>query len=343
MSRRNAFTLVELLVVAGIFAMLFGMVLNGARPSASGQVKQAAQSIASVLLATQSKALGKPAGAGIILTGTSGFSATSVSAADMLPLITGACTNGMPPALTATSGTVAITPDNADPRDARDGFKIRFQEWSTGTAPVAVQPPTPWLGFEYVSNSGSSAFQANVFFRINDGQTDKNTIWPKPVKPNNFSVTIARYPSRAETAYELPRAAAIDLRCSGIGDGPSSDSNWLTLSNKGAIGITFDSVGRVDNLMQKALPSDGDRLVQPLAPVQPIYLLVAERATVESGTINPLASNSSIWVAIHPQTGRVSVSSNVVQTGTFSTNPAVLGPMLREARRNARAGLAIGK
>ena len=65
--RRGAFTLVELLVVMAICAVLMTLVLTGARPSQRGQVKQAAQSLASVLLAAQSRALGKPAGAAIVM------------------------------------------------------------------------------------------------------------------------------------------------------------------------------------------------------------------------------------------------------------------------------------
>jgi type II secretory pathway pseudopilin PulG len=322
MNRRAAFTLVELLVVAGIFAMLFGLVLNGARPSATGQVKQAAQSIASVFLATQSKALGKPAGAGVIFDpGGGGAVVTTVSAADMLPLITGSCTNGMPPTnLAATSGTVAIAPDNADAADLAHGYKIRFHEEEP-----AAQAPTAWM-----------AFAANVVsFRAGSGQTAQNTIWPKPANGGPFKVTIARYPNEGETLYELPKAAAIDLRYSGIGDGATFSTTWSNLSGKGAVAIGFDSVGEVDVVMQQVLSAAASRTVQPLAPTQPIYLLVAARADVEAGT-NTLAGSTAFWVVIHPQTGRVSVSSNVPQTGTDAT-------ALRNARANARAGLAIGK
>jgi type II secretory pathway pseudopilin PulG len=322
MNRRSAFTLVELLVVAGIFAMLFGMVLNGARPSASGQVKQAAQSIASVLLATQSRALGKPAGAGVIFDPAGGGAAvTTVSAADMLPLITGSCTNGMPPTnLAATSGTVAIAPDNADVADLSHGYKIRFHEEEP-----AAQAPTAWM-----------AFAANVVsFRAGSGQTAQNTIWPKPANGGPFRVTIARYPNEGETLYELPKAAAIDLRYSGIGDGATFSTTWSNLSGKGAVAVGFDGVGEVDAVMQQVLSAAASRTVQPLAPTQPIYLLVAARADVEAGT-NTLAGNTAFWVVTHPQTGRVSVSSNVPQTGTDAT-------ALRNARANARAGLAIGK
>jgi type II secretory pathway pseudopilin PulG len=323
MSRRNAFTLVELLVVAGIFAMLFGMVLNGARPSASGQVKQAAQSIASVLLATQSKALGKPAGAGVILDPTGGGAAvTTVSAADMLPWIIG---TGSLTVTTATTATVTVAPDNADAADLTYGYKIRFHSEEPG-----VQAPTAWM-----------AFAANVVsFRAGSGQSAQNTIWPKPSGGGSLKVTIARYPNEGETLYELPKAAAIDLRYSGIGDGATFSTLWSDLSDKGAVALGFDAVGEVDLVMQHALTKPSDRPTNspvPLAPTQPIYLLVVERAQLEkTPPENTLASSTSLWVAIHPQTGRVSVSSNVPQPNANAT-------ALRAARANARAGLAIGK
>ncbi len=318
MSRRAAFTLVELLVVAGIFAMLFGLVLNGGRPSSAGQIRQAAQSIASVLLATQSRSLGNPAGAGVVLDpAVAGSPAVyTVSAADMLPLITGSCTSGMPPSnMGASSTSVSIEPDNADAADLARGYKIRFQERGS-----KVQPPTAWMSF------------ANpvVTFRSANGQGLQNTNWPKPVA-GGFSVFIARYPNEAATAYELPKQVAIDLRYSGAGDGTTFDTNWSNLSGKGAIAITFDSVGEIDALMQNVL---GTPTVQPTHPVSPIYLLVASRDDVTAGTA--LASDRSAWVVVHPQTGRVSVSSNVPQVATDAT-------ALRAARAKAREGIAIGK
>ena len=321
MNRRAAFTLVELLVVAGIFAMLFGLVLTGAKPSTSGQVRQAAQSIASVLLATQSKALGSPSGAGVILDPAASNMVTSVSAADMLPMIIGTCTNGMPPSnLAATSTTVSIQPDNADAADLANGYKIRFQEKDG----KGVQPPTGWMSF--ASNV--------VGFRAGNGQRPQNTIWPKPVSGGMFSVWVARYPNEGETLYELPRTVGVDLRYSGVGDGGTFDANWSNLSNRGAIAITFDSVGEVDAVMQQVLSAAASRSVQPLQPATPVYLLVALRSDIDYDTA--LATDRSLWVVVHPQTGRVSVSSNVAQSAKDAT-------ALRAARAKAREGIAVGK
>lgn len=320
MNRRPAFTLTELLVTSAIMIALFGLVLAGARPSRSAQVRQAAQSIVSVLLATQSKALGSPAGAGVVLDPSSGSLVTTIAAADVLPMITGSCTSGMPPAtLSGTTTTVNIQPDNADTADLANGYKIRFQEKDA----AGVQSPTAWMRFD--ANA--------VSFRVSNGQTPANTIWPKPVAGGVFSVWIARYPNEGETLYQFPKAAAIDLRYSGVGDGGTFDAQWSNLSNKGGIGLLFDTVGEIDVVMQQVL-TPASRVNQPLHPVSPVYLLVASQSDVENDAA--LANDASLWVVVHPQTGRVAVSSNVAQAGRDAN-------ALRAARSKAREAIAVGK
>ena len=312
MNRRAAFTLIELLVVAGIFATLFGLVLAGVRPGAAGEVRRAAQSIVSAILAAQSRAIGNPAGAGLIFEPDG----AAVSAADMLPLITGSCTSGMPPAdRSAATASVTITPSNAGAGELASGYRIQFGRSAPG------QAAAPWMGF-----SGGST----VSLRSANGQNSQNTIWPEP-GPGGLPVVIARYPAKGEMLVDLTKTVALDLRFSGIGDGASFDATWSDLSNKGPIGLTFDSVGGVDAVMQQLLGAGTATVTHPLSPV---YLLVAPRKEVESGTA--LASQQALWVVIHPQTGRVSVSSNVPQTDTGKD-------ALRDARAKARAQAVIGK
>jgi hypothetical protein len=268
--------------------MLFAMVLNGARPSAGGRIKQGAQLIASVLLSTQSKALGNSAGAGIIFdpVAVGAATVTTVSAADMMPMITGSCISGMPPgSLSASSASVQVVPDNADAGDLVHGYKIRFQK--TGDA---VQSPTAWMKF---SNANTASF------REDRGQTQQNTIWPTAGGP--YSVLIAR---------------------------------WGNLSGKKALALTFDSVGSIDALMQNVLGQS--RAEPPFKPTTLIYFLVNTKEWVDSEPGRPLGNPLAMWVVVHPQTGRVSVSSNVPTDGTN-------GLALRAARQKAREGLAVGK
>jgi type II secretory pathway pseudopilin PulG len=318
MTRRAAFTLVELLVVASIFAALFGLVLAGARPSTTAQIKQAANSLASLLLVTQSHAIGNIAGAALILE-SSGTACLSLANADMAPLIEGTAT-GMPPStLATTTADIAIDAGslNADVADLTQGYKVQFYD----LGPPA-EPPSMWMAF-----SGTS----RVSFRTANGQTADNTIWPKSAS-GSFAFRIARYPSVAETAARFQEAAAIDLRFSGVGDDPLT--TWGGLANKGAIAIVYDGMGSVDALMQQVTSPAAARTVQPVDPMSPAYFLVASRSDIDAGT--SLASDKALWVSIHPQTGRVSISANVPQTGTNAT-------AVRAARAKARAGIALGK
>ena len=94
--------------------------------------------------------------------------------------------------------------------------------------------------------------------------------------------------------------------------------------------MSFDSVGTLDALMRGV----GSSTAASRQPVEPAYFLVAARADINGDTA--LASERSLWVAIQPQTGRVTTSANVAQSGKDRT-------AVRAARANARAALAVGK
>jgi prepilin-type N-terminal cleavage/methylation domain-containing protein len=325
---RRGYTLVELLVTAAIFATLFALLSIGNAPSRRAQIRRTAQSLASVLTVTQSRALGRDVGAALILEpdASSVALATAASYADMLPHITVRAT-GIPPAtpgsLTA-SGT--FTPTNADTADLQHGYKIRFFEQDTAT-----QPPSAWLQFTPPASATSNV--ATVSLRGTSGQSLANTIWPKPVSPP-FDAAITRYPVKATFAMQCAKAAAVDLRYSGFGDDPTTP--YGSLAGKGAIAIAYDRVGGVDAVMQQVLSAATARMHQPIDPITPVYFFVAARDEILDPAANTLASDEAIWVAIHPQTGRVNVSANVPQTDTSAT-------AIHAARAKARAGLPVGK
>jgi type II secretory pathway pseudopilin PulG len=342
--RRSAFTLVELLVVASIMAALLGLVLSGAKPGTNGQIRQAAQSLVSALMAAQSRALGNRAGSAVIFESglTSGVSASMcirVSNGDVPPFITG--TSGMftplNPTSATNSATISLTPTNADADDLQHGYKIQFGGVAAGSL-APYQPPSPWMALAAPAAGGGANCIGTVSFRTSASQAPSNTVWPEPTKTvsgtNPFNFQVARYPLKAELAAELPKSVAIDLRYSGIGDDPTTA--WGGLANDGAIALVFDSIGGVDALMQQVLGAASMRTNQPIDPVQPFYLLVTARSEMEDSTFPALSSPKALWIAVHPQTGRVTVASNVPQTGTDAT-------ALRAARAKARALAAIGK
>jgi len=74
----------------------------------------------------------------------------------------------------------------------------------------------------------------------------------------------------------------------------------------------------------------------PIDPVEPIYLFVTARSEIDEPTFSALSSPQAMWVAIHPQTGRVTTAPNVPQTGVDAI-------ALRAARAKARAAAISGK
>lgn len=309
----GGFTLVELLVVASIMALLFGLVLVGARPNTGANLQRAAQQLASVLLATQSRAIGNPAGAAVILAG-GGVACSEVLAGDRPPQIRGTVQGGLPPANpSATFTNVTVTPTNGG--DLSKGYRIRFHGDPQGTDPV--MPPSPWFTFEPPQT---------VRLRAEDGQSPTNLSWPAAGAQLRASVIC--YPNRGNELMEFPSKIGIDLRYSGTGDDPTTP--WGGLANAADIGLSFDTVGAVDALM-RGLGGPSARVRQP---VEPVYFLVATQADIDAD--RALASDQSLWVAVQPQTGRVTVSSNVPQSGrNFAA--------VRAARASARAAANIGK
>jgi prepilin-type N-terminal cleavage/methylation domain-containing protein len=344
MNRRTGFTLVELLVVASILAVLFGLIVSGAKPGADGQIRQATQVLASALMATQSRALGNPVGSAIILesgTAATDIASIAVANASVPPLITG--TAGPPTPQSATSATVSLTPVNADADELQHAFRIRFGGVTTGSTSV-LQPPSAWLSLACpAAAGGATSCTGTIAFRGVNGQTAANTIWPEPPAAGPLEFVATCYPAKGDSAMTFPKAAALDLRYSGVGEeateiwgGANYATSWAGLASKGSIACCFDSVGRIDALMQRATDSPSVRAVQPIRPAEPIYLLVNSRDWMTDNPNQPLGNSKAMWVVVHPQTGRVSVAFNVAQIGVDAA-------ALRASRAKARAGTIGGK
>lgn len=316
--RRTGMTLVELLVVTGLMATLLGLVLTGLRSDPNADPLQAAREFASVVLAAQSRALGKPEGAAVIVeAGIDGRIGATVHEARSQPLILTGVT-GIPP---MNSGTTAAPATFQ--ADVAGGYKVRFQAPAGGGA-IEV---SPWFRLQPPATTGGSG---TVSYRSGAGQTPDNTIWPKG--DSGLQAVLAREPVPGGSPVTLAKQVAIDLRHSGVGDEPTALHRFGRLEGNGPVAIVFDEVGRIADVMQ-GVGNTSATPVDPLVPTQPIYFLFAVRDDITTGR-NTLASDKAIWVAIHPLSGRVSVAANVPQSAETAT-------ALRAARENVRRGMTV--
>jgi prepilin-type N-terminal cleavage/methylation domain-containing protein len=343
----RGFTLVELLVAVAIIATLFGLVVAGARPGADGQVRQATQTLSSAFMATQSRALGQPVGAAIIL--ESGVNSTDIASitvanASMPPLISGTAR----PATGA--GAFDLFPLTGDADELEHAYRIRFGGVGSAAAGAVLQPPSAWFSLACpASGTSASVRTGTIGFRNANGQTSANSIVPEPPATGPLQFTATSYPTKGESVMTFPKGAAIDLRYSGIGEEPteiwdeaktaatgSSVPGWGNLAGKGSIAFVYDSVGRIEAVMQRVTEAASTRAIQPTRPGEPIYLLVTSRDWITDNPTQPLGNPKAFWVVLHPQTGRTSAAFNVPQTGIDAA-------ALRAARAKARAGTLGGK
>jgi len=316
---RRAFTLVELMVVAGLLATLFALLLGAlGRPNTASSVRRGAQEFASRLLAVQSRALGKPEGAALIVAPDAANARLGTVVLDAVthPWVTGSA-SGMPPSdprVTAAPVTV-----NADADVLATAYKVRFQGDSLG---AQISPgSSPWFAFS----------AGNARFRDTAGQTLGNTIWPRTSNQAKQAV-LARYPTSAGSGPAMAKLVAIDLRHSGMGEDPTASDGYGRFESTGSIAIAFEQVGRVGEVMRRVQEAR-TAADQPIEPNGVIYFLFVARNDVLAGR-NTLANAQSVWVAINPQTGRVTVAENVPQSAEDSAAVAA-------ARERARAGVAM--
>ena len=317
---RRGFTLVELLVVVGLMASLLGLLVTGLRPNGSTQIRQLSQNLSSAILAARTRSIGTESGYAIVLEpggGVPDIASNSIFFAGVPPFITGTTgTSGMPPVtLSVTSTTVTLFPLNADVLDLASGYKVRFQRSSS-----PILPPSPWFAFAPAAGGSGT-----VSFRGTQSQTSANTVWPVGSGSNPLQFAVARRPVKSDSTAESTKFAAIDLRYSGVGNTIAGD--YGTLHGKGSIAIVFDQDGGFDSVM-----TAGTSLM-PLVPSAPLYLLIASVPDIEQN--RSLQSESSRWLAIAPATGRVTVATTVVVSGTTEGD-------IMAARANARQGAAGG-
>ncbi len=258
-----------------------------------------------------------------------GPSATMIYNAELPPPVRAkvdtAPPNTMPPASPATaSAIVRVDPATTD---LSRGFRIQF----LGAQPTF--PASAWFACDNAAKEDSPSpwWRLTIRMRDKDGQTIFNTVWPSAA-----DARIAIYPSKGDLVLPVTKTVAVDLRYSGTGDDPAS--TWGSLGNKGDVALTFDAVGAIEQLLFLGLANIAPDTRQP---VEPVYFLLATRNDIDANV--SLASERSLWIAVQPLTGRVTISSNEPQTPSPPPSPPWNATHLRAARAKARAAAAIGK
>lgn len=285
-SPRRAFTLVELLVVASLMAVMFSLIVANGRPRPSAL--RSAQEFSSALLAAQTRALGRPEGAAVIIENDGSV----YYEADVLP----------PLSLTVTAGVLQPHADLAT------SYKFRFRR-RVGDGFVTI---SPWLGLA----------NGVPVRRELAGQTEENTILEPP--GSDVEAMVIRAPRVGGVALKVGAGISMFLEHSGVGDNVSATHGYGRFSGLGRIAIVFDQTGRVAEVIQRLELAAG--APEPLSPNEIIYFLFGV-----SGDTAPLESESSVWVAVNPQTGRINVASNEPSSD------------LATARSKARQAIAFGK
>ena len=329
---RRAFTLVELLVVTGMIAVLFGLVASGLRPTEDSDLRTATQAIVSSLLQTQTQALQNPAAGGLVLNTTvvplasgSATVATGLSFAAQPPAIlvtatslvvsTGAALADISSlaasaVLSGSQASVAFqAPDNAD--GVGDGYRIRFAAAPTGAATASGFGP--WFAFEPALSGANAGI---VRFLPENGQVVSNTTWPVAFLPMRLRCEIMRRPEATQPAASFAKSVAMDMRYSGIGDDPYASFQ----PPGGALGnvvLQFSSTGGIEAIIPAANSGKSSLGVSRVSSA-PIYLFVTPRSLIDANG-SGLLTDKSTWVCISPHTGRVVAGKNVAQSGAPPT------------------------
>lgn len=299
---RYGFTLVELLVVSALFLLFFSMIASASRPNAASQVRQLSQDLASVILATQTLAITSESGAGLtIRVNTAVGSGTAVLSALSPPYIRGKVIAG------------SFFPTNSS--DLSDCYAVQFLAGDEYGAPIS-----PWLAF-----TGSAALDSTL------NQTPSNTVLPS-LSSGTLGFVMKRRPLSSGLgdipAVQIRGGATLDLRYSGLGNDPSSTAFRFS-PVPSSISLGFDRTGSLNTILTQTGSS-----LPAVAALAPVYLLITS-ATAGTPSSASLASQTSRWIALSPNTGRVTVAANVSVSGTTNVD-------IRNARENARRDISRG-
>ena len=230
-----------------------------------------------MLLAAQSRALGRPEGAAVIVESEAGQPRLGTVLHDAA---------GLPPVVVGVDSAGALD----DSPELSEGYKVRFRM----TAGEGFATVSPWLSLQNKQPRRREAV----------GQTVANTV---DVPPAADEAIVARYPSMGIKPVKLSKQVAIDLQHSGVGDNPTAAHRHGRFQDYAPVAVVFDQNGRVAEVIQQVGTAGGPP-VDPIVPAEIIYFLFSDREAIDQNT--SLSSEKSVWVAVNPQSGRINVSSN---------------------------------
>jgi len=335
---RRGMTLIELLVVVAIMLALVVIVApNLVNTAEARRSREAARMVSSFVAKAQSRALGRPELAGLMVaaSGTASFGALDLFLADVPPPYRGDTTDAT--ITTGTSGTARRT-GTANPGalasvgviSATTHDLIRFG--GRGPFYELVSPPTTagvtirMLGADDASLSPDDL-----------GYTMRNTPWPPP-EPLPFE--IFRRPDPAGSPLTLPDGRAIDVFWSGYGPpsvGTVEDTTYRRFTEPGSrVSLLFDGTGRLRQIVEASAAGTFRRAV-----TGPVYLLVGRvDRVIENPNLAPDPNQpanldaaddttganwqypDSWWVAIDPMTGVAKAAECVPGAGDVVASQA---------------------
>ena len=304
--KQRGFTLIELLVVVAIMGTLLGLIAISNRPSRKTQLRMAAQSVASLVIAAQSNALDSEVGSALWISSDGVYDANPQQHEWLNP---------DPAKIVIASDGTYCQLQEADEKSEfpNSAFRVRF----ISTANVA-QPSSPWFDVD----TGNSWAEFTSF------QTPYNTVWPArfyshPADPKTRA-EFDLYPQQTGLAYQWPKLAKIDWRYSGIGGNAPLAGDAV---------LAFDGGGKIETYFT-AMP--GSAADSPA--MSTLYLCIAYAPDVVAGAAT-LSNEDTVWVAIEPSTARATLAWNVPTTLSDLNAPASTD--LLAARANVIAGKGL--